>query len=469
MLFKHKIISIVTLSIVTIGLVVLTLSMQSHSNNVDDDLKVKDHMNADDNELTKEEVITWVKEQSEHKTDYYKEFEYELVNLDSDTELEIIAKNIGGVHLGNFYIFDMNEEGKPELIADEKWHVSDWNVMKPMMVGGKKIFEVIDRTGGTGVDVLTSHLWYIENGEFIKAWDGILKSRSTYKDDYNLKMGSYQFNEDNNLLYTWLSSYLYDADGVNLKKIDGTETIIYTFDGTRFVESLTNMTPKTQPTGATPSNRLTDTEKQEIKQYINRIYNSHYVEAVPVFEHINQANEDWIWRMASEYLVQTKGMHEFTSDEVEKTSKILYGDHFSKKIAKSSSRLVKYLEEDNKYCIPGMSVDMVWDYIIKTVIKQENQYTIEIVEYMESYEMGLNPVEKVILNSEYEEITSFPLKYFSASNDEEMKLLEEESETIKAKAKDFVFKNADQFHTKELVIERNEKTGLLHIAAVRNK
>lgn len=83
--------------------------------------------------------------------------------------------------------------------------------------------------------------------------------------------------------------------------------------------------------------------------------------------------------------------------------------------------------------------------------------------------MDSTPVRVIISNSEYEEITSFNRKYFSASNDEEMKRLEEESATIETKIEDFVLNNADKFNSKELVIDKDKETGLLHILSSKNK
>ncbi|MCG8499218.1 MAG: hypothetical protein MJB12_02270 [Firmicutes bacterium] len=191
--------------------------------------------NAENNQnISKEEVIAWINEQSDNKLEYYDEFVYEVINLDNDPELEIAAKNITGVHLGTFYIFDYYEGGKYKLIAEENWHVDSWDFSEPILIDDKKIYQLVNRSGGTGTSIFTANLWYIEKGKFVKAWEGILKHRTVFKDDYFLEMGSYQFNDDNNLMYVWLSSYIYELDGVTLKEKVSDDIEVFEFDGTQF-------------------------------------------------------------------------------------------------------------------------------------------------------------------------------------------------------------------------------------------
>lgn len=226
--FKHNTTSILILLSIILVLVIINISAKPNVNY----LKVNLLSNSN---ISKEQVIKWINEQSKYKLTYHDEFVYELINLDNDLDLEIVAKNIIGVNLGNFYIFDFDKSGRYKLIGEENWHVLSWDFSSPIIIDNKKIYEVIDKSGGSGIDITTANLWYIEDGKFIKTWYTILKHRTIFKDDYFLKIGSYQFNSENNLIYAWLNSYIYELDGVTLKEKKRTDSKVFKFDGSKFV------------------------------------------------------------------------------------------------------------------------------------------------------------------------------------------------------------------------------------------
>jgi hypothetical protein len=61
--------------------------------------------------IAKEEVATLIQEQGGSGDYYIEALAYELVNLDADDNLEIVAKIEGGVHLGQFFIFKKDLHG----------------------------------------------------------------------------------------------------------------------------------------------------------------------------------------------------------------------------------------------------------------------------------------------------------------------------------------------------------------------
>ncbi|PAB58673.1 hypothetical protein [Anaeromicrobium sediminis] len=200
-----------------------------------------EHNNIKNNkdDISKEQIINWIEEQGEKDRYYYGGLSYELVNLDNDSELEVVVKTEGGVHLGDFFIFDKKQDKKYHLIIEQDWKVESWNLYNPIAdppeVGYKKIFEIVTTTGGTGIDIHEVRLWYIEDGKFIQAWKGILKDRLFFLDYYSLKIGDYQFDHYTHQIYAWLSSYKYKIDGFTLEKSYGTNTMTYKFDGTHFI------------------------------------------------------------------------------------------------------------------------------------------------------------------------------------------------------------------------------------------
>lgn len=165
---------------------------------------IQSNASVEDNEqyISEEKIINLIESEGMKDSYYFGELSYKLVNLDNDPELEIVAKTIGGVHLGEFFIFDKNENGRYRLVTEQDWHIDNWDfsgpIASPVEFGDKKIYEIVNRTGGTGLDIYEVYLWYIEKGKFVQAWKGILKDRETFRDNYFLKMGNYQLNNDNN-------------------------------------------------------------------------------------------------------------------------------------------------------------------------------------------------------------------------------------------------------------------------------
>ncbi|GKX31167.1 hypothetical protein SH1V18_36470 [Vallitalea longa] len=215
-------------------------------------------------------------------------------------------------------------------------------------------------------------------------------------------------------------------------------------------------------------NNITEAEKEEISKYVGLIYDSGEGEKIPEFEDINNANEDWAWLIVCDYLQTTTEEYKmFTADEVQEAAKVLYGNDFNKKFTKDSSRHVKYYEDEDKYVSAGMGALYIDKYEVKDMIKKNNQYIINIIEY--TYTWSDDQHQRIVLDSKSEEITSFNQERISASTDEEVKLMEEESASIDAKMKDYVLENVDKFQVKELVLEKDKETEALHIISAKNK
>ncbi len=155
--------------------------------------------------ITKERVAAWITEQGNAEKDYYLEgLTFEEVNIDEDIEPEVLARIDGGVHLGDFFIFDKQADGSYQLIFEQPWQVESWSMERFRAEGMNPIFNIVTRTGGTGIDVIESHLMYMDDaGVWTEAWKGTLKDRSAFQDKYHLVIGSYQFNDDHGELFYW--------------------------------------------------------------------------------------------------------------------------------------------------------------------------------------------------------------------------------------------------------------------------
>jgi len=91
------------------------------------------------------------------------------------------------------------------------------------------------RSGGTGIDILYGHVWYLKDGKFIEAWMGTLKEREAFQDILNLEIGCYQINGDDSRLYAWTTKYSTKiSTGTPMSKPETTVSI-FKFDGTKYV------------------------------------------------------------------------------------------------------------------------------------------------------------------------------------------------------------------------------------------
>jgi hypothetical protein len=179
---------------------------------------------------TKDEVANWIRKQGKEKNEYYLDGLFvEEVNLDLDPEPEVLARIDGGVHLGNFFIFDKQSNGTYKLIFEQTWHVDSWDAEHFRADGMNPLYKIVTRTGGTGLDVREAHLMYMsDTGEWAEAWKGTLKDRSAFQDKYHIIMGSYQFNDDNGELFYWQTEM--DTSLENNKQVGDSRTTMKVFE-----------------------------------------------------------------------------------------------------------------------------------------------------------------------------------------------------------------------------------------------
>ncbi|MDD2421033.1 MAG: copper amine oxidase N-terminal domain-containing protein [Heliobacteriaceae bacterium] len=187
--------------------------------------------------ITKPQVATLIQKQGKSNNYYYEGLSFELVNLDGDDDLEIAANIVGGVHIGQFFIFKKDLHGDYKLITEQPWKVERWNFRNPIEIEGKKLFEIVTRTGGTGVSVLNAHLVYLEQEHFVDAWQGtLLEECFMIPESYYKRIGSYQLDtHKGDRLYVWETAYQLEQDMLTSKGEVKTTTTVYLFDGQKFI------------------------------------------------------------------------------------------------------------------------------------------------------------------------------------------------------------------------------------------
>lgn len=129
---------------------------------------------------------------------------------------------------------------------------------------------------------------------------------------------------------------------------------------------------------------ITAQEVQNIENYLGKLYMWREVtgEALPKFENINQAPEDWIWEVVKKDLEE----YELTYEQIQEKAKELFGKEFSKNFPKEGTEYIFFNEEENKYYIAGLGLDSEEDsFLIHQINKSKDGYQIEIIEYLVDY------------------------------------------------------------------------------------
>lgn len=185
--------------------------------------------------ITKQQVADWILEQGEEDRYYVEGLSFELVDLDDDGEAEIVAAIDGGVHVGNYFIFNRAADGHYQLIFETNWKVDYLKLGEPIHIEDKRLYATVERAGGTGLDVEIAHLWYIEQGQVVEAWKGTMKEMNAMlAGSYSLALGSYRV--EDNVLYVWNTLSLLEDDAETVRGTPVTTMTTFTFDGTSFKE-----------------------------------------------------------------------------------------------------------------------------------------------------------------------------------------------------------------------------------------
>lgn len=191
--------------------------------------------------ISKDEITALIRTQGKRDSYYLEELTYELVDLDDNNELEIVARSVGGVHLGSFFVFAKDSKGDYQLVTEQDWKVEQWGFAETIEPEGIKLFRLVTRTGGTGISVLNVHLCYLNQGRFIEAWQGTMLEYSSFQDSYFKKVGGYQVDThcESKRIYAWETTQDYQIDHepyrITPKSEMKTNTTVYLFDGVRFV------------------------------------------------------------------------------------------------------------------------------------------------------------------------------------------------------------------------------------------
>ncbi len=181
-------------------------------------------------------------------------------------------------------------------------------------------------------------------------------------------------------------------------------------------------------------------EIEEIENYLKQIYMWKEItgEALPYFEEINQANENWVWEVVKKNLEE----YEVTEEQIQSQATEIFGKNFKQQFPKEGTSYLPYDEQNNLYYAEEISLDQQEDsFYINKIERQENGYEVEIIEYIEDYSKELEEGNNTIIlrNTKGEEIDKL-------SAEEEGKI----QELVKNKI--------DRFQKKKVILKKeNEK------------
>ncbi len=191
-------------------------------------------------------------------------------------------------------------------------------------------------------------------------------------------------------------------------------------------------------------NNVNIQEIKNIEENIEKIYLWKEVtnEALPTFDNINDADDLWCWEVVKKNIEK----FEVGFEEIENTSKEIFGQDFNKQFPKEGNNTFEYNEENNKYIPNEITLDQLEDnFIINDIKKIKEEYEVEIIEYLEDYS---NDEKIIIRNLQNEEIGKVN------SNESETKIHETVKENESRFSKKRIhFKNEEN----KLIVEKVEK------------
>lgn len=183
---------------------------------------------------------------------------------------------------------------------------------------------------------------------------------------------------------------------------------------------------------------VTIDEINKIEEYMKKIYGWKEVtnEALPEFDNINNVDEKWIWGTVRENIDD----YEIDYNKIEETIKELYGKELKKQYPKEGNEFISYDNETRKYQIKEINLDAMKDsYLLNTIEKNNDGYTIEIIEYLIDYTDSENG--KIFIKN---------------LNDENIYELKED-QVVESNLKKLIKQDISKFSKKKITLEKEEE------------
>ena len=179
-------------------------------------------------------------------------------------------------------------------------------------------------------------------------------------------------------------------------------------------------------------NNVNIQEIKNIEENIEKIYLWKEVtnEALPTFDNINDADDFWCWEVVKKNIEK----FEVSFEEIENTSKEIFGQDFNKQFPKEGNNTFECNKENNQYIPTEITLDQLEDnFIINDIKKIKEEYEVEIIEYLEDYSNEQKVIIKNLTEEEIGQVSSG------------------ESET---KIQEIVKENVSRFNKKKIILKK---------------
>lgn len=179
---------------------------------------------------------------------------------------------------------------------------------------------------------------------------------------------------------------------------------------------------------------VTVQEIEDIQTYISKIYMWKEItnSSLPVFDDINNADDLWIW----EVVKKNSEEYEMSYDEIKEKAIEVFGKDFKKEFPKEGTTEFVYEPESDMYVATEVDLDLKEDtFLLNDIKKNNNGYTVEIIEYLEDYSQEDSIVVENIQEEEIQKVSST------------------ESET---QMQEIVKNNIDRFSKKKVYLKKEE-------------
>ena len=193
-------------------------------------------------------------------------------------------------------------------------------------------------------------------------------------------------------------------------------------------------------------------EINQIETYLQKIYMWREItgDALPIFDNINNAPDVWLWEVVKKNLEE----YELSYEQLQDKTKEIFGEDLQKEFPREGYEYMEYNEETDTYYAIGSGLDNQEDvFLLDKIQKQDNGYTVQIVEYLEDYSEGYETTD-----AEY----NIQIKNLNDETIGEVKSTESETNI-----QQFVKDNIDKFTKKEVNLKTDEN-GNIYVTSVRN-
>ena len=200
------------------------------------------------------------------------------------------------------------------------------------------------------------------------------------------------------------------------------------------------------------NNEITVDEINKIETYLQKIYMWKEItgEALPTFDNINNAPDIWLWEVVKKNLEE----YELSYEQLQDKAKEIFGNDLQKEFPREGYEYMEYNEETDTYYAIGSGLDNQDDvFLLDTIQKNENGYTVQIIEYLEDYSEGFETT-----NTEY----NISIENLNGEIIGTVKNTEDET-NIQQLVKD----NIDRFTKKEVSLKTDEN-GNIYVTSVQN-